>query len=242
MPRFFCNTSSEDQQGFVITGDDAKHIARSLRCKVGEELIICNGTGMDYCCEITTIADNIVEVATLSQSESKTEPPVKVTLYQAMPKSDKIDLIIQKCVELGVTQIVPVLTKYCVSRPDDKAMGKKLDRFNKIALEAAKQSGRSIIPTVLPIITLKEAYEDMKKSETAIVFYEHATSSLGKVLAEKPASIAVLIGAEGGFAQAEIDQGLAQGLHVCTMGPRILRCETAAIYALAAITYEYENR
>ena len=136
MPRFFTQTIS--REGGSITGDDAKHIAKVLRMKIGEELTVCDTKGYDYHCMIESLSDKEVTLKVLSAEESQSEPSVKVHLYQAMPKGDKLELIIQKAVELGVDSITPVMTRRCVSKPDAKSMAKKLERYNRIALEAAK--------------------------------------------------------------------------------------------------------
>ncbi|MEG0752740.1 MAG: 16S rRNA (uracil(1498)-N(3))-methyltransferase [Angelakisella sp.] len=240
MPRFF--TTDINQTTGTITGEDARHISKALRCKVGEELVACDGMGNDYQCRIADMGDTTVTLTVLSSAPSRSEPPVSIRLFQALPKADKLELIVQKAVELGVTTITPVLTERCVSRPDGKAMEKKLERLNRISLEAAKQSGRGVIPQVTALLSLREALAEMKQAQEAILFYENATAPLGTVLAERPRTISLLIGAEGGFSEAEVAEATAAGLHVCTMGSRILRCETAPMYALSAITYEYENR
>ena len=177
-----------------------------------------------------------------SRTPSRGEPPVRITLYQAMPKGDKLEFIVQKAVELGAAEIVPVLTSRCISRPDPRTMEKKRERLQKIALEAAKQSGRGMIPRVGPLLSWKEALEGMNRDQLAILFYEEAREPLGPLLRSRPASVSLLIGSEGGFSPEEAREAEERGLRPCTMGPRILRCETAPLYALSAITYSYENQ
>lgn len=239
MPRFFVEAVDGDRS--VITGEDARHIARSLRCKIGEELAVCDGIGNDYRCSIADIGDSAVVLEVQECLPSVAEPPIPITLYQAMPKGDKLELIVQKAVELGVHRIVTVITERCVSRPDDKSMAKKLERLSRISLEAAKQSGRGIVPAVEGLLTLDEAIAEMQEQDTAVLFYERATEPLGSVLARQSSSIAILVGSEGGFSPEEAERCSKAGLVVCTMGPRILRCETAPMYALSAITYHLEN-
>ncbi len=240
MPRFFLQTI--DSNGGQITGEDAKHISRSLRCKIGEELAISDCNGTDYLCKITEISDHAVSLATISYAPCATELATRVVLYQAMPKSDKLELIAQKAVELGVSEIVPVLTKNCVSRPDDKSMTKKIERLNKIMLEAAKQCGRGRIPTMRPLVDFKTAIGEMRDYEAGILFYERATAKLGEILSPQPKTIAVMVGAEGGFDVSEVDYATQNNISLCTMGSRILRCETAAIFAMSVIGYEFESR
>ena len=174
MPRFF--TENIDQNSGSITGEDAKHIARVLRMKNGQPLTVCDTKGYDYACIIEGITEEQIDLKVLSRSPSVTEPNVSVHLYQAMPKADKLELIIQKAVELGVNSITPVMTRRCVSRPDAKSMKKKLERYNRIALEAAKQSGRGIIPQVNPLLELDQALRQMQQSGCPILFYENATA------------------------------------------------------------------
>ena len=184
MPRFFTQTIS--REGGSITGDDAKHIAKVLRMKIGEELTVCDTKGYDYHCMIESLSDKEVTLKVLSAEESQSEPSVKVHLYQAMPKGDKLELIIQKAVELGVDSITPVMTRRCVSKPDAKSMAKKLERYNRIALEAAKQSGRGKIPQVKPLLELNEALDEMAETSCPILFYENATASSDKKIKKKP--------------------------------------------------------
>ena len=239
MPRFFTETIDETKG--IITGDDAKHIAKVLRMKAGEKLVACDCQGRDYDCVISEVCDKQVELTVEKVYPSETEPSVKVTLYHAMPKSDKMELIIQKAVELGVSAIVPVQTKRCVSRPDAKSMAKKLERYNRIALEAAKQCGRGRIPQVLPMLDYSEALTAMKADERAFLFYENSTSSFRKELEQKVSSVSIMVGAEGGFEEEEVSKALEQGIASLSLGKRILRCETAPLAALSIIMYETGN-
>ena len=239
MPRFFTETINETKG--IITGDDAKHIAKVLRMKTGEKLVACDCQGNDYDCVISEVTDKQVELTVERAYPSETEPTVRVTLYQAMPKSDKMELIIQKAVELGVSAIVPVQTKRCVSRPDAKSMAKKLERYNRIALEAAKQCGRGRIPEVLPMLDYSEALTAMKADERAFLFYENSTSSFRKELEQKVASVSIMVGAEGGFEEEEVNKALEQGIASLSLGKRSLRCETAPMAALSIIMYETGN-
>ena len=239
MPRFFTETIDENKG--IITGDDAKHIAKVLRMKAGEKLVACDCQGKDYDCVISEVSDKQVELTVEKVYASETEPTVHVTLYQAMPKSDKMELIIQKAVELGVSAIVPVQTKRCVSRPDAKSMAKKLERYNRIALEAAKQCGRGRIPQVLPMLDYSEALTEMKKDERAFLFYENSTSSFRKELEQAVSSVSIMVGAEGGFEEDEVNRALEQGVASLSLGKRILRCETAPLAALSIIMYETGN-
>ena len=177
----------------------------------------------------------------LSAEESQSEPSVKVHLYQAMPKGDKLELIIQKAVELGVGSITPVMTRRCVSKPDAKSMAKKLERYNRIALEAAKQSGRGKIPQVKPLLDLNEALDEMAETSCPILFYENATAPAKEVIDQAGQEIAVLIGSEGGFDESEVVKAKEKGCQVLSLGKRILRCETAPLAALSIIMFETGN-
>ncbi len=239
MPRFFTQTISRD--GGTIVGDDAKHISRVLRMKVGEKLTACDTKGNDYDCVLESVSDSEVRLKVLAVTPSESEPNVKVKLYQAIPKSDKMELIIQKSVELGVDSITPVMTRRCVAKPDEKSMAKKLERYNRIAFEAAKQSGRGKIPQVLPMLDLKDALEEMAQSSCPILFYENATAPAKEVIAKAQGDIAILIGSEGGFDEEEAALAQQSGCNVLSLGKRILRCETAPIAALAIIMFETGN-
>lgn len=239
MPRFFVPSLAEDT--ITLDREAGRHIARSLRCREGDPVELCDGRGTDGAGIISAIAGEAVTVTVQERRPSRGELPCAVTLYQALPKGDKLELIVQKAVELGVSAIVPVLTSRCVSRPDEKSFAKKRERLQKIALEAAGQSGRGMVPEVRPLLPYPAALDEMAKSGCPVFFYERATRPLGEVLAPRPPVLSLLVGAEGGFSPQEAEQAAAAGLAVCTMGPRILRCETAPLYALSAIGYTYEN-
>ena len=195
---------------------------------------------------IEEIGAGEVRLKVLSVAPSQSEPDVRVHLYQAMPKADKMETIIQKAVELGAASITPVMTRRCVSRPDAKSMDKKLVRYNRIALEAAKQCGRGVVPPVLPLLELPQALEQMQRTGCPILFYENATAPAKQVIAKaresgKELEIAVLIGAEGGFDEDEVALAREHGCHILSLGKRILRCETAPLAALTILMYETGN-
>ncbi len=234
MPRFFVSDDDINGSTALIRGQDAVHIGRSLRMRLGDELTLCSG-GRDYSCVIETISDRLCTLKVQGVRESVTEPDVRVTLFQAMPKSDKLELIVQKSVELGVSEICPVLTSRCVSRPDGKSFGKKLERLNKIALEAAKQCGRSIVPAVTELTTFAQAQKLLCENELALICYEKGGKNLRDAVKSNVKTIGLFIGSEGGFEQSEADSCAAAGAEVIGMGSRILRCETAPIAALSII-------
>ena len=219
----------------TITGEDAVHITRSLRMKPGEQLTVCDSDGIRHDCVIESISGGTVDVRVTESYKCENEPKTFVTLYQALAKGDKMDFIIQKAVELGVKEIVPVLTDRCVSRPDEKSMKKKLERWNKIALQAAQQSRRGTIPKVMPLMTLDNAAQ--RAGDTAVVCYELGGSPLGELTVSRKDKLSLFIGSEGGFEKSEIETILSFGGECATLGSRILRAETAPIAALSVIMY-----
>ena len=240
MPRFFVPDLSGDV--LTLSGEDGRHAAKSLRCRVGEELELCDGRGAECLCAVAAVEGDTLTLRVVERRPSRGELPCRVSLYQALPKGDKLELIVQKAVELGAAEIVPVLTQRCVSRPDSRAVEKKRERLQKIALEAAKQSGRGVVPQVAPLLDFPAALAEMARSACPLFFYEGGGEPLGKALRARPGSIALMVGPEGGFDPAEAQAARDAGLRVCTLGPRILRCETAPLYALSAIGYVYENQ
>lgn len=237
MPRFFINTIPGEDT--VISGEDGRHIAKSLRMQPGEVITLCDRQGHDYFGEITEISGETVSVHITEMQASKSEPSIKVTLCQGVPKSDKMDLIVQKAVELGVWRIVPTVTSRCISRPDEKSAHKKVQRWQKIAQEAAKQSGRGIIPQVTEFTALKQACRDA--SGKRVLFYEGGGERIPVVITELDTDITVYIGPEGGFAAEEVQLIQDAGGFAATLGPRILRTETAPLAALAAIMLVTNN-
>jgi len=234
MPRFFVNNINENN--VIIEGNDALHIRKSLRMNVGDVLTVCCN-GIDYSCEISEINTEKILLKVLFFNKSESEPNINLTLYQAIPKSDKLELIIQKAVELGVTQIVPVLTRRCISRPSEKDFQKKLLRYNKIAESASKQAGRAIIPEVLPMINYSNAIEAMKKDDVSIVFYESGGLRLNEMNFSDKKNISIMIGSEGGFDDLEISEAQKNGIETVWLGNRILRCETAPITAISLLMH-----
>ena len=248
MPRFFTDRVSGGN--VVLTGEDARHISRSLRMKQGEKITVCDFAGTEYECEIERLCDSEVSLKVLSSHPSESEPTVSVTVYQALTKGDKFDTIVQKAVELGASRIVPVITERCVSRPDERSLAKKCERWRKIALEAAKQCGRARIPIVSDAVTVKDAAEEMTKCTLSFVCYEKETErSLRSFLEEntnitdagEKFTLSFLIGSEGGLADAEADFFRSHGIKTVSLGKRILRTETAPIAVLSAVMYITRN-
>ena len=242
MPKYF--TSPESINGDTITLDEetSLHLSRVLRCKAGDMITVGDGSDIDYECEITEITKTAVTARITDKHLNLNEPDVKITLYQGLPKGDKTELIIQKCVEIGVDRIVPVSTARSVVKLDKKG-DKKIERWNKISLSAAKQCGRGKIPEVSPVMTFKEAVEDSRKCDGRLIPYENEEKNGLKSFCENFSgkSIAVFIGPEGGFDPSEIELAKADGITPVTLGKRILRTETAGLVTAVILLHRLEN-
>lgn len=239
MPKFFFNKNDISRGQVQLFGEDEKHIKTVLRARVGEELTLCDGEGMDYQCRIASMERGVL-LDILSKEVCETEPKTKITLYQGLPKADKMELIIQKCVELGVDRIVAVSTERAIVKLDKKE-SKKLERWQKIAEAAAKQSGRGKIPEIgQQVLKFKEAVAEAKELDGAIIPYEkeEETGIRQFVQGFQGESIGVFIGPEGGFAEEEIALAQENGITPITLGKRILRTETAGMTTTALLLYE----
>lgn len=225
---------------YLLSGDNGRH-AKVLRLRTGEAVTVVTPQGVQCEGEVASVTPDSVIVNILSKQPCLNEPDVFVTLYQALPKGDKMDYIVQKCVELGVSRIVPVLTDRCVSRPDEKSLRKKRERWQKIALQAAMQSRRGIIPEVAGCLSLRQAAEETRQNDVTVFFYELGGASVKEILRKKPKTIGMFIGSEGGFAEDEAALMQEMGAHTATLGRRILRAETAPLAALSIIMYQTDN-
>lgn len=243
MRRFFTEPENIKDNTALIY-EDAGHIKKVLRMNTGDTVIIFDGSGKEYTAKLVDIDSACCKAEILSYEQSKQEPKVKVTVFQGIPKSGKMEGIIQKSVELGVTSVVPVAMDRCVSKLDGgKRETEKLKRWNKVAVEAAKQCGRGILPTVENSVTFKEAIEMMKRSELALMPYEMlghlGVANLKDVLSDSTASnISVIIGPEGGFSDSEAEYAKESGISMVGLGPRILRTETVSSMMLSIIMYD----
>ena len=238
MTRFFVEPEEMTLEQVCLTGENAKH-AKVLRLKVGEQVLVCNGAGRECLCQVESVQDNQVTLQVLSSQDSVNEAAVNVSIYMAFPKADKLEHVIQKATELGVYEIVAFPSARCISRPDEKSLGKKLERWQKIAASAAEQSGRGRIPKVLVLPSYKAALELAAQADKALLFYENERSTtLRMALEGEYHSVSLLTGPEGGLEEAEVQQAMQAGLSVCTLGRRILRCETAPLCALSAVMYD----
>lgn len=241
MPRFFIEDFREGNSVAVISGEDAVHISKSLRMRVGDSITLCDKKSMDYLGRVQSIDGKQVIVEIIGRCPSDGEPSVQVSLFQALPKGDKMDWIVQKSVELGVFQIYPVITKRCVSRPEKSTWQRKRERLQKISLEAAKQCGRGIIPEIGELLSLEEAFQRMSCCDLPILFYEQSKRPLAPALNLEWKSAAVLIGSEGGFEPEEAEQAMRAGITDVSLGSRILRCETAPLAVLSALMFQSGN-
>lgn len=234
MPKFFVPAISGEE--VLLEGETARHISRSLRMKVGDMLSLSDGSGVDFGCAIAAMDGETVRLKVCYSAPSESEPDIQVTLYQGVPKGDKMEDIIQKTVELGVSKIVPVLTKRSVSRPDQRSAAKKRERYQKIALEAAKQSGRGIIPSVEDMVRFDQAIS-LAGDAVKLLCYEGGGAPFQTVIGASKGQrqFALFIGPEGGFEPEEAEAVLAAGGLAVTLGKRILRTQTAPVAALTAL-------
>lgn len=249
MHKFFTEPHNITESQGVILGDDVKHIYKVLRLSEGEEVVLNNCEGTEYLGKISSISKSEVVVDIIEKLDINNESKIKIHLFQGLPKGQKMDLIVQKGTELGIFEFIPTIT----SRVDVKLKGefKKLDRLNRIALEASKQSKRSIIPKVREVINFNEAINELKNMDLVVIPYENAedfgVKSLMRKLNDENVNfedikeVGIVIGPEGGFEEDEIKQLKDNGAHIVTLGKRILRTETAGFTATALLQYELSD-
>ena len=243
MSRFFTDNRYVDREAgkLIITGDDVNHIKNVLRSASGEILIVSDGCGSEYSVSIESIEKDKITASIVDIFPNTTEPPIKITLFQGIPKSDKMETIIQKCVELGIDRIVPILTERTVVKFKDlKDMENKTIRWNRISLEAAKQCNRGIVPVVDMPVKLEKAFVTSGEYALSLIPYEEEmnTSMREYIARHKSGNVCIFIGPEGGFAESEIKKAQQYGIHPVTLGPRILRTETAGSTVLSILMYE----
>ena len=247
MHHFFVNPGQVEDGLIRITGPDVNHIKNVLRVRQGEKMLVSDGTGRDYLCQAEEIAGQEVVVRIFEIEEEGRELPSRIWLFQGLPKSDKMEWIIQKAVELGAAGIVPVATKHVVVKLDARKEESRLRRWQAIAEGAAKQSKRSVVPKVLGIMTLKEAFAYTEKEgfHLRVIPYEltEGMESTKKALSqvEPGRKMAVFIGPEGGFDENEIELAMDMGVEPVSLGRRILRTETAGLVALSALMLRLEG-
>lgn len=247
MPRFFINSSSVFNNGekrcAVIRGDDAVHISRSLRMKVGDCLTLCDACGTDYECKISEITQSDVTLDVIEEKVSLTEAPYRATVFQALVKGDRFDTVIQKSVEFGAVAVTPLSCSRCTVRLSNDDIKKKQVRWQRIAEEGAKQCGRGIVPTIKEGVDIKNAEKIFAEYDLVLFCYEKATRPIRDVLANVeclPKNIAIVVGPEGGFDESEAEKMENIGAISVSLGMRILRTESAAPFALACLSYAFE--
>lgn len=248
MHRFYVDNENILNDKIIITGKDVNHIKNVLRMRPGDELIICNGQGKDCYCIINKVSDTEIETDIKVVQDTETELPVKITLFQGIPKSDKMELIIQKAVELGVYEIVPVMTARCVVKySDNKKEDKKISRWQTISESAAKQSQRGLIPKIMPVMSFEEAVKYASEMDLKAIPYENekGMNSTRDILAnlKNSRTIGIFIGPEGGYENSEVELAKKHNILPISLGRRILRTETAGLALLSMImmTLEIEN-
>ncbi|MCR4715771.1 MAG: 16S rRNA (uracil(1498)-N(3))-methyltransferase [Lachnospiraceae bacterium] len=244
MYKFFVEENAINESEIRIVGEDYNHIANVLRMRLGEEVLVSTGNDREYLCEIFAFLDESVALRIVDVYASNRELPARISLYQALPKGDKMETIIQKAVELGVHRIVPVVTDRVIVKLDDKKKAKKLARWNAISEAAAKQSKRDYVPEVLDPIGFKNAVKEVSDYDYKLIPYENAKGIEGsrEIIAKIKSDsdnkdIAVFIGPEGGFSESEIEMAGASGINAITLGHRILRTETAGITVLSILMF-----
>lgn len=240
MPRFFVQSTQIDNGTVTVTGDDAHHISRALRMAAGERITVCDMQRNEYECELTAFLPDCVQARVLSVTQSSAEPPTLLTLFQALPKGDKLDSIIQKAVECGVSRIVPFESERCVVRSKPEGEARKTERRERIAKEAAKQCGRAVLPEVLPTCSFSDVLDAAHDFDLVLFCYEgEGTTPIGKLLHgvdwKRGMRVAVVIGSEGGFSLAEAQAARERGFFMTGLGQRILRTETASGFVLSCI-------
>lgn len=250
MSRFFVTSSEIGDREITISGIDFNHIKNVLRKKPGDRITVCDGIGNDYSCEISEFGENELQLAILSKQPTNVELPVKLVLYQGLPKSDKMEFIIQKAVELGAVKVVPVACKRCVLKLEEgKKADRKIERWQSIAESAAKQSGRGIVPQVPSAMSFSEAMKTAVTNGPVLFPYENADGmketeeAMEKALKSALHSdreIGIFIGPEGGFDPNEVTLALSSGASVVSLGKRILRTETAGLAVLSVLMMKTE--
>ncbi len=239
MMRFFVTPQELDTHAPLLVGENYQH-AKVLRLKAGEQVLLCDGKGRECLCTVDAVEVSRISLSVQECRESDAEASVCVSVYMAFPKADKLEHVIQKATELGAFEIVAFPTGRCVSKPDEKSLKKKLERWQKIAASAAEQSGRGRIPQVRALGSFSEALKQAAQADKALLFYEHEQATTLKMALSSGSyrTVSLMTGPEGGLEMREVEQAKTAGFQVCTLGKRILRCETAPLCALSAVMYD----
>ncbi len=244
MPRFFVDENQICNNKIILDEENSNHLSKVLRSKIGDKVTVCDKKETDYDCVISEISKKEVVLEIEKQYENETEPKVKVTLFQALPKQSKMELIIEKCVEIGINEITPIETKFCIAKKNDKK-DNKISRWQKISETAAKQCNRGIIPKINDVIDIKDIKNEVENFDLFILAYEKEDKTnikqlLSKVNVNEVKNIGIIIGSEGGFDVDEVQYLKDLGIESISLTKRILRTETASMYLLSNILYELE--
>lgn len=246
MQQFFAEHSLIEKETIRLEGADVNHMKNVLRMKPGEEVRICNGSGKQYKCRVKSYENGSAILKIMKETEAEGELPVRIYLFQGLPKGDKMEWIVQKAVELGVYCVVPFAAKRSVVKLDPKKAEKKRERWQAIAKGAAEQSGRGIIPKVHQVISYEKALEMAKELDVVMIPYERAEgmqSTVNVMKSVTPGKTAgIFIGPEGGFEETEVSRACAEGACAVSLGKRILRTETAGLMALSVLMYQLESQ
>ncbi len=245
MQHFFVTPEQVKGEYIFVEGSDVNHMKNVLRMRVGEEVTVSDGNNLQYFCVVDHYEESEAVLKIIKENDVDTELSSKIYLFQGLPKQDKMELIVQKAVELGAYSIVPVATKRCVVKLDDKKAKKKVERWQQISESAAKQAGRGYIPTVSNVCSFKEALQFSKELDVVLIPYELAKgmNETKKIISEiKPGqSVGIFIGPEGGFEKEEVELAIGNGAKAITLGKRILRTETAGLTTLSVLMFHLEG-
>lgn len=245
MQHFFVTPSQVEGENIYIEGSDVNHMKNVLRMHVGEEVTVSDGNNIQYLCQVEEFEEERVVLKVVEEKPVDTELPSRIYLFQGLPKQEKMELIVQKCVELGIYAVVPVSMKRCVVKLDARKAAKKVERWNGIAASAAKQAGRGFVPEVLPVQSYEEALAMAKELDVVLVAYELAEGMSGTkeiIDSIKPGqSVGIFIGPEGGFEKEEVERAIGMGGKEVTLGKRILRTETAGLALLSVLMFHLEG-
>ena len=241
MQRFFFDDEIIVDGFFEISGEKYNHLIRVIRLSVGEKVIFCDGNFNDFICQLVFADQKTAKLEIIESFKNQTEPEVKITVFQCVPKGEKMDDLIKRCVQFGAYEIVPVISKRCVSRPDKKSSVKKIERYNKIARSSAMQSMRGYIPKVTDFVDFNKALDMMQDYESKFICYENEKQNMINSASLSTNSIAFIIGPEGGLEQYEVDIAAEKGISVISLGRRILRTEDAATFLIPILLFDTNN-
>lgn len=244
MPRFFIDKNQINGNNIILDEENSKHLSKVLRSKIDDEVTVCDKNETDYDCKILEIDKKCVTLNIIKKYKNETEPNIKITLFQALPKQSKMELIIEKCVEIGINEITPIETKFCIAKKNDKKEH-KINRWQKISETAAKQCNRGIIPKINDVINIKDIENEVNNFDAFIVAYEKEKDLsikkyINDIKSKNIKTLGIVIGSEGGFDIDEIDFLKDIGLQSVSLTKRILRTETASLYLLSVLLYELE--